>query len=258
MGSYIMILFYLITSPSGKQYVGITSQPFRHRWKIHIECAKRQATTCMGKAIRKYGAENFAFKKIIEVRRTTKIKEMESHFIHKYNTLAPNGYNMVDGGGGNWKGMKFSAERIARHKRALTKAHQKPEYRQAQSKRMIAFYNSTKGKARKNEMKKFLIINNPMNNPIIKSQIKKTRSASKYRIAKSIEQKEVWTNPELRKKHSKILREVYKNKPHSQAKKVKVKGVIYPSIISASRKLKIYTGTITNRIKKGINGYEYV
>lgn len=265
------ILIYLLTSPNNKQYVGITSQPFQKRWKNHIYWAKQGSSTCMAKAIRKYGEKSFIFKEIIKVEKTSKIKETESYYIHKYNTLAPNGYNMSDGGGGNWKGNKHSLETRAKMRKNKLEFYKDSKQKQKQKERMLSFYNSSKGKICKKEKSLFFKSNNPMKNPEIKKKINKVRKTPEYRATKSIEQKQIWSDPKLLKKHSKKLKEIWENNTeskkkisekllenHPRAKKVKIQSIIYPSLNQASHKLKTNAETIKRKIKNNIKGYSFV
>lgn len=50
---------YKLTAPSGRSYVGYTSQPVSERWRQHVGRASRGARHPLCAAIRKYGAENF-------------------------------------------------------------------------------------------------------------------------------------------------------------------------------------------------------
>lgn len=87
---------YLITNLiNGKQYVGqtIRSDP-RYRWREHKSEAKRHARYLLGKAIRKYGPENFKFEVIEKVLLFDDLSLLETENIIKYNTLVPNGYNL--------------------------------------------------------------------------------------------------------------------------------------------------------------------
>lgn len=119
-----MTIFYLLTSPSGKQYVGITSQSFHTRWKDHIYHANKGGTAIINKVFRKYGHENIKHEIIRKEAQITDIKEiykLESYYIHKFNTLMPNGYNMVDGGGGREPGTKMGPEMCAKMKKNKNK-----------------------------------------------------------------------------------------------------------------------------------------
>lgn len=70
------------------------------RWKSHIKQATNGSCECrlLENAIRKYGVENFVVKDLLECK-TEELNLNEIKLIEKYNTLYPNGYNLMTGGG---------------------------------------------------------------------------------------------------------------------------------------------------------------
>ena len=85
---------YLITNNiNNKKYVGITNN-YKKRFGNH-KCSTKQI---IGKAIQKYGSENFSFDVIEEDLTIEEAKEKERHYIKFYNSIRPNGYNISDGG----------------------------------------------------------------------------------------------------------------------------------------------------------------
>ena len=111
---------YLITSPSGKQYIGQAVKVLSNgkkwgylcRWNAHINEAKHHKDYCrlLNNAIRKYGPESFKVEKICEGK-IEDLNDLESKYIAEYNTLAPNGYNLTTGGKSNSRQSKESSER---------------------------------------------------------------------------------------------------------------------------------------------------
>ena len=93
-------IVYVITSPSGKMYVGQTTQPLKRRMAQH----RHYNSTCpvLGKAIAKYGWDAMKVNVLAETYAGF-LNEVEMMAIRKLNTIAPNGYN-VDNGGGPKKG----------------------------------------------------------------------------------------------------------------------------------------------------------
>ncbi len=88
---------YLLTTPSGKHYIGITTRPIEERWKEHQK--KTSHCTLVKRAISKYGWDNLQ-KKIILYCNDDQLDEYETKFIQLYNCLAPNGLNCTTGGEG--------------------------------------------------------------------------------------------------------------------------------------------------------------
>lgn len=90
---------YKYTSPSGKSYIGQTvtslSERAGHNGKNYIGCKY------FYQAIKKYGFNDF----IVEILDECLIEELnakERYYIEMYNTMAPNGYNIQQGGQSNY------------------------------------------------------------------------------------------------------------------------------------------------------------
>lgn len=76
-----------------KIYIG-QSIEIENRWEKHL----RLKNNCIvHKAIQKYGKEAFSFQ-IIEECNIEDLDEKEQYWINVYNSLIPNGYNMIQGG----------------------------------------------------------------------------------------------------------------------------------------------------------------
>lgn len=87
---------YLITNiKNKKQYIGITKYSLEERLSQHIKRG-----FLLTEAIKKYGKEKFSIELIEEVESAERVYELEIFYIKKYNTKAPNGYNLTDGGDG--------------------------------------------------------------------------------------------------------------------------------------------------------------
>lgn len=95
-----MGIIYMITSPSGKKYIGQTVQPLENRWKQHIDASKREyKDNCkvLNKSLRKYGEKHFLIE-LLEECEQEYLNERELFYIEKYNTIVPNGMNIKRGG----------------------------------------------------------------------------------------------------------------------------------------------------------------
>ena len=75
---------------NGKVYIG-QSIHIERRWQEH---SAKSSSSLIGKAIQKYGKENFSFQ-ILEICNIEELDFLEGEYILKYNSLVPNGYNVV-------------------------------------------------------------------------------------------------------------------------------------------------------------------
>lgn len=93
---------YKYTSPNGHSYIGQTVNTLKERAKNIISGTGYKKCPLFWKAIEKYGWKNFKIE-ILEEVRIEELNEIEQFFILKFNTLAPNGYNLTVGGEGGKK-----------------------------------------------------------------------------------------------------------------------------------------------------------
>jgi group I intron endonuclease len=88
-----MATIYILENKINKKcYIGQTINLFEQRFNQHIK-----SNFLIGKAIRKYGIDNFK-KILIEDVPEEKLNELEIEYIQKYNSVYPNGYNLTFGG----------------------------------------------------------------------------------------------------------------------------------------------------------------
>ena len=108
---------YKITNiVSGKVYIGETklADP-NDRWKCHIKsltCTKGGCPS-LKDAMKSYGVDKFRFDVLIICFDEDRL-QLEREYIKRYNSMVPNGYNILEGGqmGGGFKGKKHSPETI--------------------------------------------------------------------------------------------------------------------------------------------------
>jgi group I intron endonuclease len=107
---------YKITNKISKKcYIGITKEDTpEKRWNAHIHTLKNnKGCPALKDAIKSYGVENFKFEVLI-ICFDEDLYTFESEYIKKYNSMVPNGYNILPGGqcGGGFKGKKHKKESI--------------------------------------------------------------------------------------------------------------------------------------------------
>lgn len=91
---------YCYTAPSGKRYVGFTSQEVKKRWTAHIKAANRGSNNPFHRAIRKYGHAAFVRTILDRLRTSEAALKAERLWIRELETFGANGYNATAGGEG--------------------------------------------------------------------------------------------------------------------------------------------------------------
>ncbi|MBQ3452306.1 MAG: GIY-YIG nuclease family protein, partial [Selenomonadaceae bacterium] len=82
---------------NGMKYVGQTTKSTEERFNQHASNKK----SYIGRAIRKYGVENFSIEILEECDTCEQLNEREMFWIAALDCKHPNGYNFSDGGEGN-------------------------------------------------------------------------------------------------------------------------------------------------------------
>ena len=96
-----MIGIYKITNKiNGKSYIGqsinIEKRVREHFWKS--TCSKDPSfNSILHSAVRKYGQENFSWE-VLSQCNYSELDSLEQYYINKYDTITPNGYNILAGG----------------------------------------------------------------------------------------------------------------------------------------------------------------
>lgn len=88
---------YRYVSPSGKSYIGQTTNSLKVRAVNLISGNGYKKCSLFWKAIQKYGWSNFQVEILGEFE-IENLNEQEIYYIAKYNSLTPNGYNLTKGG----------------------------------------------------------------------------------------------------------------------------------------------------------------
>jgi len=99
---------YMLTSPSGKSYIGQTSGTIQERFKDHNKSSSE--CTAIRRAIHKHGWKNM--KKDWCECLNEDLNFVEELMISLMGTLAPNGYNLREGGGSHGKMSEVTRERM--------------------------------------------------------------------------------------------------------------------------------------------------
>jgi group I intron endonuclease len=72
---------------------------YLNRWKTHIKNSKnKNDCRLLGNSINKYGENDFTIT-LVEICNLEELNKKEAYYINHFNTLHPNGYNLMTGGG---------------------------------------------------------------------------------------------------------------------------------------------------------------
>lgn len=91
---------YRLTSPSGRQYIGVTTWSAEARFAEHCKKARNGHGYALHAAIRKYGPESFKVETLAVADDPAYLHEVELRAIRLMGTLHPGGYNLTQGGEG--------------------------------------------------------------------------------------------------------------------------------------------------------------
>lgn len=144
---------YLITNKiNRKQYVGQTLEEDIHtRWDRHKKKCPRSLGRYILAAYNKYGIENFKFQ-IICICFNEDCNKYEGEYIQKFNTISPNGYNLMSGGN-NGKHHPETKRLISEKLKGRVLTTHTPEMRKKHSERMKGENNPNYKKPMSEEQK---------------------------------------------------------------------------------------------------------
>lgn len=114
-------IYKITNKTNGMIYVGQTTRTVEARFEDHKHCK----TSYIGRAIRKYRVENFTIEVLEECETADLLNERERFWIAFFKCRWPNGYNMTDGGEGNWERTPESIEKMSRKGKRHTTASRK-------------------------------------------------------------------------------------------------------------------------------------
>ena len=200
-----MGFIYCITNTeTGKKYIGQTTQNINKRFSSHCYAAKQNKDTIgcrrLVNSMKHYGVEYFKIETLIEVDNKL-LDENEIKFIKMYNTIHPEGYNLVGGGQGFGNRIISDETREKLSNIRLGVAHTE------ESKKKMS--NSCKGRIMSKEVKQK-----------ISQSIIKTKSNPEYCISDKAKQSIINTNKnriftsETRDKMSKRKKDVPLSEEH--------------------------------------------
>ena len=91
-------VYKITNTKNGKCYIGVTTQPIEKRMDQHF--GKYSQCTLLKNAIAKHGKDAFEYDIIARNLTEDSLIQREQFWIEFYDSMTPNGYNLVEGGGG--------------------------------------------------------------------------------------------------------------------------------------------------------------
>ena len=237
-------IVYIIKNKINKKiYIGASLGTLENRWKWHVERAHLNTRKgSIAEAILKFGKNNFTKKTLRRLKDITELSRFERHYIKKFNSRAPKGYNLSSGGigyGNLGRRVKIDGKKFNTLKEAA-KHYKLNPYTLVN--RLLTGWNLKEAVGLSKRIKI------PVNNRQVKIDGKKfnsIRDAAKYyglkdstvrnRIAKG------WS-----------VKEALKTKKVELAKKIKIKGKIFSSIRQVAKYYKVSSGTLAGKLSRGI------
>lgn len=118
-----MYKIYIIKNTVNKKlYIGQTKQALRTRFVGHKTKSNNGSKSAIHCAMRLHGIENFTIELLYEYQTLEEVNQKEIEYIKQFNSMAPNGYNILKGGDCAPRNIgPFTAE----HKNKLKDAHKK-------------------------------------------------------------------------------------------------------------------------------------
>lgn len=96
-----MWIYVIENTVNGKLYVGQTTQKNpQRRWTAHKGGKSGAGRGALKAAIQKYGSKQFVFTVIDSASSQEELDGSEVYWIHHLNSMAPGGYNLMEGGSG--------------------------------------------------------------------------------------------------------------------------------------------------------------
>lgn len=137
-----VIIYKIKNKTNGKIYIGQTVRGLQERISEHA----RKKQTIMGKAIKKYGIENFSIEIIDRAEDIEELNAKETKWIIFYNCMVPNGYNQCYGGN-NTKGYTHkdeSKKKMSASKKKMYVGENNPFFGKTHSPEQIAKWRETR------------------------------------------------------------------------------------------------------------------
>lgn len=113
-----MIIYKITNVINGKVYIGQTINSLEKRWKRHTwKSSLKRESMAISMAILKYGKENFIIEEIYKAISIHDLNDKEAFYIEEYNSISPNGYNLLSGGNNSYMSEETKTKISKSHKK---------------------------------------------------------------------------------------------------------------------------------------------
>jgi group I intron endonuclease len=251
-----MYVYLIKNNLNGKCYVGQTSQKrIERRWQAHCSLKKNIKYQPLIKlAINKYGKENFTFSVLAICTTKEELDRLERKYITEYNSISPNGYNLMTGGTSGYEfheetKQKMSEVKLGTSLPETTKERMSISHKERWKSEELRQGMSQHMKERWQDPEYCNKITNVLNKRwaseeahIIASEKAKAFTTEKHKRYISEQVKKAQAKPEVKAK----MDEVYKKQ---QRPVIDDNGIIYQSIKEAAEKNNCHGSTIIKVLK---------
>lgn len=93
-----MLIYKWTNLVNGKVYIGLTTKTLSNRTRMHVNNSRAGSNLPLHNAIRKYGPASFKVEVIETCTSMEELIKAEMKYIEELKCLAPNGYNLRNGG----------------------------------------------------------------------------------------------------------------------------------------------------------------
>ncbi len=93
------LVYHAFCTDNGKTYVGQTIDTLDARRKAHLQPGRKNGCRLFKNALRKHGPNAFVWTVLTTCQTQQELNDAETYWIEFFDTLAPNGYNLMKGGG---------------------------------------------------------------------------------------------------------------------------------------------------------------
>ena len=235
-------IIYLVTNKiNGMIYIGASLGSLAKRWNDHVD-TKVLRKGSLQEAIHKFGKKNFNKKIIKRCKFLPELSKFERHYIKKYNSIKPNGYNLSSGG----FGMGNLGRKITIQNKKFNTLRDAARYHNIKPELFIGRLHSGWNINEAIGLKKYSKIptgNNQVN--VGNKKFKSLKDASKYyNLSETMVRNRIHNGWSIEK--------TFNTKKIELSRKIKFNGRTFNSIRKLAKFYNVSSGTLAGKLSRGI------